>query len=65
MTTPIISAQCESCDNFRGFNAKRLAVCRAYINGIPLRILTGEHDHRKPFPGDNGIRFTPRKPPRE
>tara|TARA_R110000751_G_scaffold49954_2_gene110826 strand:+ start:387 stop:509 length:123 start_codon:yes stop_codon:yes gene_type:complete len=25
--------------------------------GIPDEILTGEHDHNKPFKGDHGIRF--------
>ena len=33
--------------------------CRAFSKGIPAIILTGEHDHRKPYKGDNGIRFEP------
>jgi len=37
--------------------------CRAFQFGegaIPREIWLGENDHTKPFPGDHGIRFTPR-----
>lgn len=30
--------------------------CAAFPDGIPAAILEGD-DHRKPWPGDNGIRF--------
>ena len=41
--------------------------CKKYINfiscmtfdNIPMKILTGEHDHTEPYPGDNGIQFEP------
>ena len=29
--------------------------------GIPEMIIVGEHDHKKPFKGDNGIQFEPVK----
>jgi Zn ribbon nucleic-acid-binding protein len=31
--------------------------CDAFPNGIPLQIATNQHDHTKPFKGDNGITF--------
>lgn len=33
--------------------------CDAFPDGVPLIIQTNEFDHRRPFPGDNGIRFSP------
>ena len=35
--------------------------CLAFPDGIPEEILTGDHDHKKPFEGDNGIQFEPKK----
>ena len=35
--------------------------CEAFKDGIPFGILTGEHDHTKPFDGDNGIKYEPIK----
>jgi len=36
--------------------------CAAFQGPIPLEILQDGFDHRQPFPGDNGIQFTPRGP---
>ena len=31
--------------------------CKAYPKGIPIGILTGELNHKKPVEGDGGIQF--------
>ena len=36
------------------------AACNAFPGGIPDAILRNVADHRQPFPGDNGIRFSKR-----
>ena len=51
----MISYQCYACKN----KIKKLGVCKAYKDGIPEKILTGEHDHKNPYKGDNGIQFEP------
>jgi hypothetical protein len=33
------------------------AVCKAFPDGIPAPILAGDNDHRKPYPGDNGVKY--------
>lgn len=48
------STQCLECKQYQGFHA-----CRAFPGGIPAAIFTGQHDHRQPFDGDNGVRFDP------
>jgi len=44
--------QCAYCKHFHHDRT-----CTAFPDWIPTEIMGGEHDHRKPFPGDNGIRF--------
>jgi len=31
--------------------------CAAFPGGIPDGVYWGDFDHRRPFPGDNGVRF--------
>ena len=51
----MISGQCNDCQRYlTGWR------CDAYKDkAIPQPIRDGEHDHTKPYEGDNGIRFTP------
>ena len=46
------SDQCETCQHFLGS-----FFCSAFPNKIPAEIVTGLVDHRKPYPGDNGIQW--------
>jgi len=48
-----MSMQCIECEHYRG-----VLRCDAF-DEIPYEILTAEHDHTKPYKGDNGIRFEP------
>jgi hypothetical protein len=33
--------------------------CEAFPERVPHEIYIGQFDHRRPYPGDNGIRFEP------
>lgn len=49
-----ISLQCALCKHHRlGLR------CAAFPSSIPETIITGQHDHTEPYPGDRGIRFEP------
>ena len=48
------SDQCLMCRHYQG-----LHTCDAYLEDIPQEIFSGMHDHTRPFPGDQGIRFEP------
>jgi hypothetical protein len=37
------------------------ATCKAFPNGIPKQLLSGELQHRTPFQGDSGIMYEPIK----
>jgi hypothetical protein len=51
---PMFSRVCTNCSNLTEPGERK---CRAFPNGIPLEIWTGENNHTKPVAGDNGILF--------
>lgn len=59
MTSYVIPVQCSRCKHLGARTNKELdrMNCEAFPDGIPDAIYTGEHDHRKPYRDDNGIRF--------
>ena len=50
-----VDPTCIYCKLFEGVPLS----CKAFPDGIPTEILTGENDHTKPYKGDNGIQFEP------
>lgn len=48
-------SQCVYCSNFIPTNK---FACLAFPDGIPEEVFENRHDHRKLYPGDNGILFT-------
>lgn len=56
---PVYSTVCTFCVHLRREEDRK---CDAFPDGIPMPIWTGKNDHRKPYPGDNGIQFEEAKP---
>lgn len=50
-----VSEQCLKCIH----NNPDILTCSAFPDGIPHRIISGDHDHTEPFKGDGGIQFKP------
>jgi hypothetical protein len=51
--------QCFECVHLDRSGDFSILRCRAFHDEIPVPIQMNKHDHRKPYPGDHGIRFEP------
>lgn len=50
-------SQCLKCVHRAWNKRSRVPTCKAFPDMIPAEVLFNEADHRKPFEGDNGVRF--------
>ncbi len=48
---------CQACVRLRIPKNTLRFVCKPFPKGIPAAITMDGYDHRKPYPGDNGILF--------
>ena len=58
MRNDIIS-QCVLCSNMNFDKNEHKMLCKAFPSGMPEALRYNKHDHKKPYPGDNGIQFVP------
>ena len=48
---------CPFCKNFSPKSEPGNVFCKAFPNGVPEEIWSGNYFHSRPFEGDNGIMF--------
>lgn len=52
---------CFACGRLRGAVPGTGWACDAFPTGVPVAILVKQHDHRRPYEGDRGLRFVPKE----
>lgn len=52
----VVLSQCVRCSR----KHKTQPTCEAFPEGIPVVILTNQHDHRTLYDGDGGLMFQPK-----
>ncbi|MDT3707431.1 MAG: hypothetical protein ROZ09_11435 [Thiobacillus sp.] len=56
----MIGLQCLTCIHLHAAGAASgQSACDAFPHGIPFEIQSGSVDHAKPYPDDNGVRYSP------
>lgn len=48
-----------ACRRCRHLRSVRHMTCDAFPDGIAWLVLSGQHRHRTPLPGDHGVQFAP------
>jgi hypothetical protein len=54
-----LDSQCLNCAHVMRPIRDRILRCEAFPEGVPDIIFRNEHDHRKPYRGDHGVRWEP------
>ncbi len=61
--TNIHLCSCQTCVHYYQNSPGDLLTCEAFPDGIPDTILSGIEDHRRSFPGDQGVMYEPMHSP--